>query len=320
MRKPSKVIEVAHLRREAWNMWIDCPEDELEECLVYECARLSEFWPFAWANLRELGGPKEWVPLDVGWHPIFEFLCLFPEFPEQSYLQISKEIRSLRLQQLQARAYRWPPVASADQSQFAYPKPVIQKNEHPGPHWEPGLEVFAKYRRRSVDESGFVHLLRIDWIRTDDELIKGFADWIRERRPADYHMHNRVGRPRTGPDAFRRWLRAVGARALSKSRGKQSREAVLRASEIRDAGGRLISPRIYSDEREMRKAEAVAEKRLREVSPHTFEASRGGVEVERAHYSTTEVGKKGYTLTVREPYLKFESVFILHHSPRPRRR
>lgn len=253
---PKPTLEAAGIRESEWSMWKNCPEGELEECLVYECLRRTTLWPLLIGELRKLGDVSEYIPQAKGWARIHDFLCLFPEFPKSPWLDIPEKRRAARLKQLAARCHRWGPVESADQGAFVFPPPIAQQHELGGPYWEKGFEVFAKYRSRSIDDPGFNHLLHIDWIRTDEEIAAAFRKWLKTARPADYATYQRHGTSIFGAAAFRKGLKSIGAHVLVQRVDSEAQPPLLLkdAAEQALAGVADLKEHIYRGGKELRNA------------------------------------------------------------------
>jgi hypothetical protein len=113
MKAESISLKMGGLDRKEWNIWQDCPEEQLEECLVYEAARRSQFWPIAFEEMRRLGHPNQYH-MRLSGELVFRFLCLFEEFPKKSWLTIPGKKRRRQLTALASNVKHLQPIESRD--------------------------------------------------------------------------------------------------------------------------------------------------------------------------------------------------------------
>ena len=170
-----------------WRMSEDCPDEELEECLVYEAARRSQFWPKAFKAMRRLGTLQEYHmrPVEV---TVFRFLCLFDEFPKTPWLKIPATRRRQQLTTLLNGVKRIAPIETCGpyEAQFTYDKTTYTRN------WSNGTEMLAKYSSRTkFDAEGHLEI-HIDWYQNDETLNAYFKKWLKEEKNLFGNDHQRI--------------------------------------------------------------------------------------------------------------------------------
>jgi hypothetical protein len=197
---------MATFPRELWAMFVDCPADELGPCYFYEYSRESKSLRDACAKNRPAVPPEATNGFDYylssPWSaaqgelitdPARVFM-LWPEWPNQPYLQIPAEERRRRL--------RWsakddPKVAHLKKLSFLAmtqispeglrPLSPAGATQHSGEGWSEAL-VFSQDKLgwpvHQINPSMWESVFRIDWKAfSDAQLIDMFKSWLSKYRP-----------------------------------------------------------------------------------------------------------------------------------------
>lgn len=276
-----------------------CPDEEVEECLVYECARRSELWPFVFKTLRKLGKLTSFRAFDEGWPVVFELLKLNPEFPSQPWLSIPPEKRRARLNKLLERSQTWRPVELASAADFeakcnlrsqfgiSHEWPRFEEDrsrlitggwhtiseESGSPSWD-ARELLRRYRKFDRLADGYLLATRVDWKFSDAELIESFTALLKRERPADFGMYNRRGKTSSRQDGMRAVLRTLGAWSLSRRNTDLpitlSRNAAMNLKAENENGA---FEHLYPSVEDLKRAEKRAVKRIDAMSPWQLRCS-----------------------------------------------
>jgi hypothetical protein len=229
-----------------------CPADELDECHAYEFARNVAPIHQDVARLRE-GKQRTFDHLFAELRKVVfagtssrrnALFWFYPEFPEKPYLSISGKERSRRIK------IAWPYNQRAAHAATLCPKILpqfLQQNL---------LAGLRKVGRPSVLYGSLeLALIEIEWSYSNDRLLKAFAAWLSESRPADVKVQEEKG---AGNFLRRRHddLKALGAWRLLSFKGMTWETAFL----ITSNEGK--SPGLYSNHP---KAWAEAKERARGV-------------------------------------------------------
>jgi len=253
------------------DLWKKCPEEELEECLVYECARRSDLWRLVFETLRYLDRPESFESSDSTWSRVYEFLCAFPKFPDASWLET--KTRAQRLEAVAKRAFPEPAIEDchineaicSDESIDADP---FDERQTAGPFWSDGCEILSKYRPRDRYLGAKFHVLRITWWNSDEKIQNEFSKWLQRYRPDEFMAYNRRGKTSVRGDSMRAALRGLAAWSLSRklnplAPSDLSRQKAWQATAHPNEHG--VSEKLYSDEKAFGKAANAAAMKIREV-------------------------------------------------------
>jgi hypothetical protein len=192
-----------------------CPPDELDECHAYEFARNVAPIRKDVARLRK--GKRRtfdhvfatlekvvFAPTSPRRYALFWF---YPEFPEKPYLSISAKERNRR------RKIAWPCNQRTAHAAMLSPKILPQFLR------QNLLAGLRKVGRPSVLYGSLeLALIEIEWSHSNERLLKAFAAWLSESRPADLKVHEDKG---AGNFLRRRHndLKALGAWRLLSLKG-----------------------------------------------------------------------------------------------------
>jgi hypothetical protein len=167
-----------------------CPREELDECHAYEFARNVKSIHQDVAHLRKgkqqsfdrlFGALRKVVfaPLSGRRYALFWF---YPEFPKQPYLSIPAKERCRRMK------IAWPSDPRAAHAAGLSPKILPQYLR------QDLLAGLRKLGRPSVLYGSLeLALIEIEWIYSNDRLLKAFAAWLSESRPADVKVQEDKG-------------------------------------------------------------------------------------------------------------------------------
>jgi hypothetical protein len=221
----SELVENAEretVERLHWD-FSSCPHDELDECHAYEFAR--HVGPVRQDVARLRKGKQQTFDhlyaalMDVVFrsttarrNALFWF---YPEFPEKPYLSISATERSRRMR------VAWPSDQRAAHAAMMDPGILPQ---FLGDELQAGVHTLG---RPSI-LYGFseLALIEIDWMYSNDRLLKTFAAWLSENRPIDV----KVVEDRGAGNFLRRReddLKALGAWRLLSLKGMTWEKAFL---------------------------------------------------------------------------------------------
>jgi len=205
-------------RAEEWQMYAECPEEERNTCLLYEVGRESQDAKDHCAKLRnELSVDPSFDQYrkvlcyqhGVYMEPLAPFM-LYPEWPEHAYLTINKVERQRRIKILE----------DPEQQELGIIRPVSVGGvtEKTAGQWIAAID--RQYRLigwpllaigPTVWETNF----RIDWNRSDREILAAIRLWLARYRPAE--TVQRTHAP-TGGRAMSRqlvsYLKTIGALRL----------------------------------------------------------------------------------------------------------
>lgn len=268
-------------------MGIICPEAELEECLVYECARRTTFWPAVFETVRKIGDPKDFVPSENGWARVFEFLCLFPEFPNEPWLFISPKERTARLNKYLKREPRriFPPgtpglapdrrrdlpvqpFESLSQSGDLLPTDAMWETTA---RWNDGSDILNRYCLGDLYNPDADRRIRIDWFKADHEIVTSFEAWLKAERPAKYAIYGGRGKKPKGENVLRSALKGLGALNLSDIKKKIpsfSRKVAIKATKYMEKG---YKRKLFESATAMRRAEKAVLQRIEAITPDILE-------------------------------------------------
>jgi len=200
-----------------------CPHDELDECHAYEFAR--HLGPVRQDVARLRKGKQQTFDhlhaalMDVVFRSTgarrYAVFWFYPEFPDKPYLSISATERSRRMR------IAWPSDKRA--AHAAMMDPGILP-----PFLGDDLQAGVRKLGRPSILYGFsgVALIKIDWIYSNDRLLKTFAAWLSENRPIDV----KVVEDRGAGNFLRRRqddLKALGAWRLLSLKGMTWEKAFL---------------------------------------------------------------------------------------------
>jgi hypothetical protein len=211
--KTTALLLEAGIRQHDWDMWFSCPDDELEECLFYECARRGNMWPRVMKVLAEYDHPANFTVWFDSWARLFELILAFPEFPRLAWMDIDQKKRKHRLENLARRCPQRLPV----EIMGAHAIDIIRadEDEFDGPNWPNGTEILTRYRKKSRYLGEVLETLYVDWQYPDNAIVVAFKNWIKEHRPQTHPLRTKSGRPNTGQEYLRRALRYIGLFTLS---------------------------------------------------------------------------------------------------------
>jgi len=176
-------------------MFQDCPPPEREICWWYEYAREG----------------CRGAPVQLALFPDLQDNNLFPEWPREPYLTIPAIEREQRLIQLQRgtlshlRCLNLMPAFSVPIS------PDVAKRYLDGfrvfEFSEDGSELRQRHLWpiREINDACWIVLFRIDWRRSDSEILTDFAAWLKEYRPKAFP--SKVG-SKTAAGSYPRELQA----------------------------------------------------------------------------------------------------------------
>jgi hypothetical protein len=271
------------IKPEEWNTGISCPEQELEECLVYECARRTTFWPIVFETLRKIAEPKEFVAAETGWARVFEFLCLFSEFPKKPWLSIPAKKRTERLDAYLRREPRrlfqvGTPGLAPDPSANPPVQPFHSLSEHGDllptnaifemtTRWNDGSEILYKYCFKLTYGSAGDRRVYVDWSRADHEIVAAFKKWLKAERPPASAIYGSRGKKPKGQNVLRSALNGLVALNLRELKAKLpslSRSVAINAAAHEKNG---YTVKLFADAASMRRAEKAAMQRIEAISP-----------------------------------------------------
>ena len=181
---PSELVEYAEretVDRLNWD-FSSCPPDELDECHAYEFARNVAPIRKDVARLRK-GKRRTFDHLYAALMDVVfrsttarrnALFWFYPEFPEKPYLSISATERSRRMRIV------WPSNQRAAHAAMMTPTglPQFLKDD-----LQAGLRKLG--RPSILYGSSELALIEIDWIYSNDRLLKTFAAWLSNNRPID---------------------------------------------------------------------------------------------------------------------------------------
>jgi hypothetical protein len=147
-----------------------CPKEELFDCWLYEFAREVDWLPdfVATQNARKL---EESAHDDT----FYSFL-LFPKWPSEPYLSISKEERHKCI--ARARVYTEQKIRANSLVPRELPKGI-------GKALAASLRKHGRSRFHSKGSLMELALLRIHWARPDSVLVEAFQSFLKEFRPLE---------------------------------------------------------------------------------------------------------------------------------------
>jgi hypothetical protein len=261
------------LPREEWMMWRLCPDDQLEECFVYEIARRSDMWRAIAATAGEGKSMRRYNIDPNGWASIYQFLSSFPSFISTPWLAQPPSLREQVMADLYARCHHWDPIQKIEEWQIEAGILQDQPHEEGGPWWNK-VELFSRYRSRCLKESTHVLTIRLDWLRRDEELIKFFPKWLKKTRPLDYAAYAMPGKVGLRPDVLRSALRGIGAlswlrRCRSQETPRLTFSEAFKLARFKNETG--ANETLFPDEREMRRAAKTAEEIISDTTPWRLE-------------------------------------------------
>jgi hypothetical protein len=201
MTRPKGPID---LPEREWN-FADCPKDETEQCWLYEFSREIDWLKAAVAKRRAPITTKSGATVQIDTltrfarETLYGFL-LMPQWPTAPYLSVSEEERHkwigwMRLQTDQeflASSLVPTHVPEGIEEQLADCYWNFRWLRHP--------------RVRSEDNLSELALIRIDWSRSDSDLIRAFEAYLKEFRPPGWLVPGSLAVRHTGrttPDSRR---------------------------------------------------------------------------------------------------------------------
>lgn len=207
-----ELADDSELAAKEWRMYADCPLAELELCWWYEYTREAR-----------RGSPVQ-LPLFPDRGEEWAENQLFPEWPAKAYLSIPALEREVRLQQLKG--------GSADYVRSRALMPPFPGGYLTAEQAKAYLEGFRIFELsedskgqqmlgpkhdwpiREISDAGWIALFRIDWRRSDSEVLADFMAWLKVHRPEAFPSP--IGKKGAGSSS-RQWqaeLKALGALRL----------------------------------------------------------------------------------------------------------